>query len=82
MICSSGMPSASRYLIRISKLRDAARLFPLDRFLREQPARAAMVFHKMLPRQAVLVLIDEALARDPWAWDLRYNRAVLTEREP
>lgn len=41
-----------------------------------------MVFHKMLPRQAVLVLIDEALVRDPWAWDLRYNRNVLTEREP
>jgi hypothetical protein len=35
----------------------------------------------MLPKQAVLNMIDETLKNDPWAWDLRENRAAIARKK-
>lgn len=47
--------------------------------MREQPARAVLALHEYLPPQFTIAVVDETLARDPWAWDLIHDRKAMEE---
>ncbi len=80
MLAATGLPTASSKSVDIEVLRQAAHIFPLDRFLREQPPRAALVFLDFIEPEAVLEIIDETLVNDPWAWDLNHDRWIVSGR--
>lgn len=80
LLIRSGNPAPGRESFHLAPLRQAAAIFPLNVHIREQSAYALMRLSDFLPPGVVIVEIDRALANDPWAWDLQYNRAVLASR--
>ena len=77
---ASSIPNKDRFIIRLSGLREAARLFPFDRFIRMQPAYALMANEKYIGPEFILAEVDRVLKRDPYAWDLLHDRQVLIDR--
>ena len=64
----------------LARMRQAARLFPLNHAVREQPAIALIRIGDQVPPQLLLAEIDEALRHDPHAADFLHDRGVLLER--
>ena len=73
-------PTRSSYRLHLGGLREAARLFPLDRYIRLQPAYALMAMEQYLGPQFILPEVDRVLLNDPYAWDLLHDRQVLIDR--
>ena len=66
--------------LRFSEIVLAARIFPLNHYLRLGPAYAAITFSNLLPSYAVLHEIDKAMETDPYAMDLLHDHIALWER--
>lgn len=58
----------------------SARVFPLSIYARERPVYAALTFGQLLPPAYILRDLEAALGNDPWAPDLRLDRARILER--
>lgn len=70
-------PAPGRPVFHLAPLREAAHIFPLNVYVREQSAYALLRFSAYLPPRAVANEIGAALVNDPWAPDLRHDRAYL-----
>ena len=59
----------------------AAKIFPLDRHIREMPAYALLRLHDWVGPEYVVAEVDRALRNDPWAFDLSWDRQMMLLQE-
>lgn len=58
-------------------MRWAGDMFPLDMKLVTLPAYVTTANANIVSPQTVKFDLDRALKRDPWAWDLNFNKREL-----
>jgi len=74
---TQALPINGRHIFHLAPLRLAARIFPLDFYIRNQSALQLIQMIKLVQPQYVAAEINQALKNDPFAFDLIYDRDVL-----
>jgi hypothetical protein len=81
-IASTGMPTGSTYRVHLAPLRQAAKLFPLNAQLRQQPARFAVEMGSLLPPEIALAEVDHALKFNPYALASKQQTLLNPKEKP